>query len=77
MARKSTILLEAEKLRDLIADAVIGFEAQHPGYRVVLLQEYVTDETPQRAKLGQLVVEVVATDGSHKATDNRQLNRST
>lgn len=73
---KSRQLIEAIELRDRIADAILDYESRNKGHRVVLRQEYVLDDSPARAKLGILGVEIVATDGSHKATEDRQLHRS-
>lgn len=68
----------AYELRDLIADAIIEYETQHPGCRVVLHQEYSHD-TLETAQIGQLAVAVVAPDGldnTPKATTYRSLTRS-
>ena len=70
--KMSKQLKAAYALRDVVADAVIDFETKNPGLRVVLEQEYSMDG-PHRAQIGQLRVEIVAKDGTHKSTTYRSL----
>jgi hypothetical protein len=57
-------------LRDLIADAIMDYEAKHQGHTVVLLQQY-EDDGPRVATIGQIAIETVDQDGAITATTYR------
>ena len=72
MTTKSKELEDAYVLRDLIADAIIDYQQSNPRHRVVIDQEYSLD-TPARANIGQIALEIVDRSGSRKATTFRSL----
>lgn len=72
MSDRSPQVDAAYELRDAIANAVIDFQDKFPGYRAVIDQDY-SFESPHRAQLGQLRIEIVARDGTSKATTYRSL----
>ena len=72
MAKRSKELEAAYELRDVIADAIMDYQSKFRGERVLVMQQCEMD-SPTRASIGQLAVEVVQRDGTHKATTYRSL----
>lgn len=74
MSARSPQLEDAYKLRDALVKMIQRYESNHPGIRVVIYQEYGTDEeAPARAKVQQVWVDAVALDGTAKSTTRAEV----
>jgi hypothetical protein len=73
MSKRSKQLNIAYELRDQIANLVREYQRDYPGLRLLIVQECSQDVQPNsahigRAKIDTIAIDVVARDGTHKAT---------